>query len=169
MTLYEIADNYRNFFAAVESGDVPENAVNDTLEALDGELDSKVENIACMIKNWQSLAISQKNEADNLMELSNSNKNRAARWRDWLVTCMAMAGKKKVETARCCVTIRKGQNSTQVDDINFVKWAIDNNRDDLLTYKDPTPNKSAIKVALESGDSVPYTQIVTGKDGAIIK
>ena len=169
MTLYEIADNYRNFFEAVESGDVPENAVNDTLEALDGELDSKVENIACMIKNWLTLAEDQKKEANNLKDLADGNEKRAKRWREWLTMCLTTAGKKKVETARCCVTIRKGQNSTQVDDINFVKWAIDNNRDDLLTYKDPTPNKSAIKVALESGDSVPYTQIVTGKDGVTIK
>ena len=169
MTLYEITDNYRNFFDAVEAGEIPEEAISGTLEAIEGEFNSKVENIACMIKNWQSLAKSQKDEADKLMGLSKGNKNRAARRRGGVVTCMDLAGKKKVETSRCEVTVRKGQKIVQVDDANFIDWAQGNNRDDLLTYKAPTPSKTAIKEAMASGESIPYAEIVTGKDSVTIK
>lgn len=169
MTLYDIADNYRSFFDAVEAGEIPEDAISGTLEAINGEFDDKVDNIACMVKNWQTLANGQKAEAGNLLDMAKANEARANRWKDWLAMCMTMAGKKKVETTRCRVTVTKGRKSTQVDDDKFVQWAVKNNRDDLLTYKDPTPNKTAIKDAMASGASIPYAEIVTGKDGVSIK
>ena len=67
------------------------------------------------------------------------------------------------------MTVRKGQKIVQVDDANFIDWAQGNNRDDLLTYKAPTPSKTAIKEAMASGESIPYAEIVTGKDSVTIK
>lgn len=36
MTLYEISSTYAAFFAAVENGDIPEEAITDTLQGLSG-------------------------------------------------------------------------------------------------------------------------------------
>ena len=114
MTLYDIADNYRSFFDAVEAGEIPEDAIAGTLEAINGEFDNKVDNIACMIKNWLTLANGQREEAKKLMDLAKDNEKRAEHWKDWLTMCMTMAGKKKVETTRCCVTVTRDGNQLKL-------------------------------------------------------
>jgi len=41
MNLYEISSNYRALLEAIESGDIPEDAVADTLEAVGGDWTQK--------------------------------------------------------------------------------------------------------------------------------
>jgi hypothetical protein len=45
-------------------------------------------------------------------------------------------------------------------DAIFAHWAQVNNRDDLLSYKEPTPNKTAIKAAIKSGQKISGASIV---------
>ena len=51
MNLYEISVDYRRFQEQVESGEIPEEAIADTLEAIEGNFDDKVDSIACIIKS----------------------------------------------------------------------------------------------------------------------
>ena len=46
MTLYEIATDYKNFIEAVENGEIPEEAITDTLESIQSLLEDKADNIA---------------------------------------------------------------------------------------------------------------------------
>ena len=50
MNLYEISADYQRFQEQVESGEIPEEAIADTLEAIEGNFDDKVDSIACIIK-----------------------------------------------------------------------------------------------------------------------
>ena len=43
MKLYEIADTYRAFMAAVDAGEIPEDAVVDTLDGIEGEFEAKAD------------------------------------------------------------------------------------------------------------------------------
>ena len=48
MKLYEIAAEYQAFLDAVEAGEIPEEAIGDTLDGIVGEFDQKADNIAAI-------------------------------------------------------------------------------------------------------------------------
>ena len=58
-----------------------------------------------------------------------------------------------METIRNKISFRKSESVLVADEGAFIAWAM-KNRDDLLTYKDPTINKTAIKKALSSGEEI---------------
>ena len=64
MKLYEISSQYNQFLQAVENGDIPIEAVSDTLEAIEGEFEDKADNIACLIKNKEAEMLAIKAEKD---------------------------------------------------------------------------------------------------------
>ena len=51
MSLYSLINDYQDFLEAVEAGEIPEEAITDTLEAIEGEIEVKIDNIASAIKN----------------------------------------------------------------------------------------------------------------------
>lgn len=161
MTLYEIADNYRNFFDAVEAGEIPEEAMADTLEAIDGDFEEKADNIACIIKEFLTLSSAQKAEAAELATRAKVNISKAENLRQYLLDCMQQTGKAKIETARNRIRICKKPPSLDVKP-EFIAWAQEGH-DELLTYDVPKPNKKAIKTAMEAGTDIPYVVEVQGE------
>ena len=70
----------------------------------------------------------------------------------------------KFETARVKCAYRKTQ-AVECND-GFIEWAREN-ADDLLSFKDPTPNKTKIKEAIKSGREVKFAAIVDGESLSI--
>jgi len=169
MGLYEIGNQYMDFFEQVESGEIPEDAISDTLEAMDGELAEKLDNVACYIKDLNAMAAAQDDESKALKEKSTANKNHANRMKNLLIACMIKAHKKKIETPRNQISIRSGSKKVEVDSENFVKWATESGRDDLLRYKDPEPSLSAIGDAIKAEEDIKFAAIVRGQDTVVIK
>ena len=56
MNLYELGEMYQKLQDSIERGEIPEDAIEDTLNGLDEEIKSKSDNIACMVKNLESEA-----------------------------------------------------------------------------------------------------------------
>lgn len=54
--LYQIASRYKKAYLALADLDVPEEAIKDTLEALEGEVEEKVINVAKFIGNIEAQA-----------------------------------------------------------------------------------------------------------------
>ena len=50
MKLYEIANDYLALLQAIDEGEIPEEAIADTLEAIEGEIEFKADNLACVLK-----------------------------------------------------------------------------------------------------------------------
>lgn len=158
MKLYELTADIRNFMAAVESGEIPEEAIADTLESLEMLFEDKAENIACLIKELEAEAAAIKAEAVNLTERAKSKANHAENLRKYLSMSMTATGKDKLETSRCKLSFRKGEKVITNED--FIAWATENH-DDLLTYKVPEPNKTAIKNYIKAGGEVIGASIET--------
>ena len=150
MKLYEIAEDYRRFMAAIEDGDLPEEVISDTLEALEGAFEVKADNIACLIKELEAEAEAIKAEAATLTERAKAKARRAERLRGYLGNAMITLDMPSIETTRNCMKFTKSE-AVQIDDERaFVEWAAEHD-DSLLTYKDPVPNKTAIKAAIKGG------------------
>ena len=150
MKLYEIAVEYQNFLEAIENGDIPEEAIIDTLESITSILEDKADNIACLIKNMSAEAEAIKAEEVKLSERRKAKEKQVDRLKEYLSTTLLASGYTKIETARNKITFRKSESVAVDDEAEFIKWAM-GNEDTYLTYKDPTINKTAVKEALKNG------------------
>lgn len=159
MTLYEIqADIEATFLAGVdpETGEIdPEMARKlDDLQLLK---DEKIENIACFIKNLEAEASAIEAEEKALK----ARRERDTRRAEWLRTYLAdMLGGQKASSPRFSVSWRKSEAVTIDSEAELIRWATFDH-DELLNYKEPTINKTAVKQALKAGEAIPGASIET--------
>lgn len=150
MTLYEIDS------AILECIDMETGEVIDTekLNSLNMERDAKVENVACWIKELKAEAEAIKAEKQKLADRQKAAENKAESLKKWLA--YALDGK-KFNTAKCAVSFRNTES------VEVTEQGLENlmkGHDELLTYKTPEPNKTAIKQAIKDGLIVDGVQLV---------
>ncbi len=156
MSLYSLANDYEMFIAAVENGEIPEEAIADSLEAIEGEIDIKIDNIASAIKNMLAEAAAIKEEEKRLAERRKAKERHAERITDYLSNMMQLLGKKKYESARNKISFRISKPVKITDEAAFIEWAMNNAPEAVnVTYK---PSLSAIKEMIATAD-VPYAVI----------
>ena len=144
MTIYEINEQILNCID-LETGEIID---IDRLNDLQLERDTKIENVACWIKELKAEAEAIKAEKLALAERQKVAENKAESLKKWLA--FALNGE-KFKTAKCSVSFRKTE-SVEVTEEGLE--ALMKEHDELLTYKAPEPNKKAIKDALKDGLSV---------------
>ena len=163
-SLYEINQTYKAFLDQIASGDIPEEAIADTLEALDGEFDEKVDNIACYIKSLLSDAQAIKAEQDALSERAAAKKHKAESLQGYLYQQFKARGKDKLETPRNVLKIRKNPPAVQIDDETaFLAYAKEHGDLSFIKFTDPTINKAHVKDWLKDGHEYPHAQLVSGE------
>lgn len=154
MQLYEITDVYLDFLNKVENEEIPQEAIEDTLEGLTGLFEDKADAIACYMKNLKAEAEAIKAEETALAERRKVKENSIARLKETLFRQMIETGIEKVETPRNKISLRNNAPSVFIsDEYNFIEWA-KAGHEDLLIYKEPAVNKTAIKDALKAGIEV---------------
>lgn len=158
MKLYEI-DNAILDCIDMETGEVID---IEKLNELQLERDTKIENVACWIKDLKAEAEAIKAEKQALAERQKVAENKVESLKKWLA--YALNGE-KFKTAKCAVSFRKSE-SVEVTDAGIK--SLMKEHDELLTYKAPEPNKTAIKQALKDGLNVDGVQLVQ-KTSTIIK
>ena len=160
MKLYEIANDYLALLNAIDEGEIPEEAIADTLEAITGEIETKADNIACLLKSIDADVVAIKAEEARLAERRKAKEKSAERIKQYLADTLQRTGIDKVETARNKISFRKSESVEVLDESAFIKWAL-GIRDDLLTFTDPKVNKTEVKKALKSGDEIIGAQLVS--------
>jgi hypothetical protein len=103
MTLFEIKEQY---LSLMES-DLDEVTFADCLEGLEGDLEDKADNIACLIKSLKCEADAIKGEAKTLQERAKAKEGKADRLTQYLFDTMKQLDKPKIETARNVLSIKK--------------------------------------------------------------
>ena len=126
----------------------------DALEALTLARDEKLEGLALYVKNEAAEAEAIESEAKKLQERAKAAKNRADRAKAFLAQQL---NGDKFQTARVAVSWRKSESVELTE--AFMPWAIKN--DAYLRYKDPEPDKAAIKAALKAGGVVLGAELVS--------
>ena len=150
MTLYELTSAYRNLVEAIEAGEIPEEAIDDTLEAVGGEFDQKCDNIACAIKELLAEAEMIKAEEDRLAERRKRKIASAERLSDYLSRSMLAAEKPKLETARNNITHRRSFAIRITDEEEFVSWAMEHAPEAVKTTVKRAPVLSVVKELLKT-------------------
>ena len=151
MTIYEIDNAILNCIDE-ETGEVID---TEQLDKLQMERDTKLENVACWIKELKAEAEAIKAEKQILANRQKVAENKAESLKKYLA--YALDGK-KFSTARCAVSFR---NTESVEITPEGLEALMKEHDELLTYKEPEPNKTAIKNAIKNdGLNVVGVQLV---------
>lgn len=151
MKLYEI-DNAILDCIDFETGEIID---VDKLNELQIEREAKIENVALWIKDLKAEAEAIKAEKLALAERQKVAENKAESLKKWLA--FALNGK-KFSTARCSVSFRATESVEVTDE--GLENLMRGGKDELLTYKDPEPNKTAIKQAIKDGLNVAGVQLV---------
>ena len=167
MTLYEMTTAYKAFLTAVENGDIPEEAIADTLEGIESSIDEKIDNIACMLKSLAAEEAAIKAEEERLAQRRKSKANLQDRLKNYLSDMLLAMGKTEFENPRHKISFRKTPGKVVFDDEKaFIEWAM-LNADSLLNYGKPTVDKTAIKVALTNGAELNGVRIESGQSMTI--
>ena len=155
MKLWEIKDEIEKCFSETvdeETGEILSEVNLQYLEELQMAFDDKVDNICCLIKNMDAEVKAFKTEETNLKKRRMAKENASQRLKDYL---KAILNGQKFESVRSKISYRSSK-STEVDMDLFM-----NNKDyDLYVKTEITPNKTAIKKALEDGKELIGAEIV---------
>ncbi|WP_425372301.1 siphovirus Gp157 family protein [Gemmiger formicilis] len=170
MTLYEISATMQQFLAAVDAGEIPEEAFADTLEGLEGLLADKLDDCACAYKGLIAEAKEIKAEEAALAARRKVKENEAARLASYIDHCLRdSAGEgvkpEKFETARNVLSYRASEAVDVPDVESVVKWihshdgvevgGVTVKQNELLNFKLPDLSKTALKAALKAGLVIP--------------
>ena len=119
MTLYEISNEYQQFLSAVEEGEIPEEAIPDTLESIRDDFQIKADNIACYIKNLKAEADAIKDERDKLDKRAKSKTAIADYLKRYLSEAMQRTGITRIETSRNALSFRRSSALFIADEEDF--------------------------------------------------
>lgn len=143
--LYEIDAKITECFDA----DTGELLDAEKLENLMIEKENKLENVALWIKNLKADAAMYKAEKTAFEERQAAAERKAESLTEWLKN--ALNGQ-KFKTEKAEVSFRK-TSKIEVLDI----WELN---EDFVKYSDPTPDKAAIKRAINAGEDVKGAKLV---------
>lgn len=166
MRLYDITTNYRELFDTFDDADdLTDDQIEayfDTLEAIEGDFEVKAENIACFIKELSHEKEAIDYEIKQLRQRSQVKENLVKRLKTMLIDGMTAIDKRRIDRPRAKLSLRQNPESADIgDEKAFIKWALTNGRDDLLRYRDPEVQKTAVKQAVKDGAQLPpYVKIV---------
>ena len=163
MKLYEIADTYRAFMAAVDAGEIPEDAVADTLDGIEGEFEQKADNIACLIKELRLEAQAIKEEADRLTARQRQKQARADWLARYLQANMQATGNGKIETARNRITIKKNPVSCKILDEDTVLGFLQLHGMADCYKQETTIKKRELLMRLKDGEEIPGAALDVGE------
>ena len=147
-TLYTMSKTYIEAFNTLTSmEDMDDQTVTDTLDGLEGELQEKMLNVAKYQQGLEAEAVAIKNAIGNMQARMKSKQNQAMRLKAYLSDLMLKTGETKVSDPFVALSFRKSV-SVVVDDQEALPT-------DCITQKVTyTPNKTAIKKAIQAGEQV---------------
>lgn len=167
MYLYDLTDQYLKLLDAIDAGKIPDEAIEDTLAGIEGEIDEKIDSLACIVKELNAEASAIREEEKTLAERRKAKENKAERLKDYIRQSMEASGKQKVETARNRVRIGKPSVRVCVTSLPLLKsnpnfWK-------PYDYRESNLDKAGIKSLLLEGNQIPGAELVAGPPSLTIK
>lgn len=163
MRLYDIAQEYKNVLLLLDDEDIDPQAVQDTLESIEGDFEEKADNIACIIKDLLSEAEALKNEAATLTTRAKKKRNSAEYLTNCLFSQMEAIGKPQIETSRNLLKVKNIPAALKIQsESEFIAWATFEH-EEFLRQKSPEIDKVAVKEALKAGQEIPGVSLESGR------
>ena len=145
LSLYDLTGNFLALQEMMMDPDIDQEMIQDTLEAMDGDYEEKLENYGKIITNLSVLATGIDEEEKRLKAKKKTINNQIDRLKKNIKESMIALDKKKIKTELYSYTIRDGVPSVVIDDTDKVP----------TEFRTPQPDKidmDGIKRLLKSSD-----------------
>lgn len=166
MKLYDIKEEIERAIDEIcvdeDTGEVVSGSANEKLQELMKMEGDAIESLALYIKNTNAEANALKVEMDSLTKRKKTKENSAKYLKAFLSEYLNSRGIPKYETPKCVLSFRKSEQVSITDHAAFLKYA--KLHEELLNFKEPEPNKTAIKISINNGDTIPGAEIVTNQN-----
>lgn len=150
MNLYEMTEAAKQLYDMFTAGDIPEEAVNDTLEAMG--VDGKLEDYCHVIGQLNADMTMYKNEIERLKAKQESAQKGVDRMKAALTGYMQATGKDKAKAGTYNLSFRKSEAVVIRDELALPV--------EYVKAKTTTvPDKTAIKKAIKNGMEVPGAEL----------
>lgn len=158
MNLFSIAQEYRQQLAALADLDLPPEAVADTVEGMQGDIEKKLRAVIAYSLELDVLASGAADAAKRMAERAKTLESRVAWLRAYALQAMQDTGLPEVATDEFAAKVAKKPASVNVIDPALIP------ADYLRTppAPAPAPDKTAIAAALKAGQAVPGAELVQG-------
>jgi hypothetical protein len=162
LTLYQIAAEYRDAANTLAELDLDEQTIADTLESISGDLTTKSQNVAFVIRNLEGMAEQIGVAVEAMNARAKALEKRAERVREYLLMNMQMAGVQKIECPYFSLAVRENPAKVIIEDERQIPAA-------YMTDPapppppEPKPDKKLIAKALKDGHDVPGCRLERGK------
>ena len=145
--LYKLTQNYNNLLELVDNPDVPTEMLEESLNSIDDEIDTKAENIAKVIKSIESDIAGLKGEEKRLADRRKSLEGRIDNLKEYVEGSMRAVGKEKIRGKAFTLGIQRNAPSVDIIDEDVIPEQY------FITKKELS--KKDILVALKKGEEVP--------------
>ena len=153
MRLYEISKALNAFIDAYEQGEIPAEAYKDTLQGIEIEFEEKAEQIAKIVRNFETDNMGLQSEIDRLQAMATSNSSQIKYLKNYLFEQMKAVGKDKFATALFKFSICKNGGELPMEIIGEVPDQ----------YKKLVEDNTKIRTALKNGEALEFA--VLGERG----
>jgi hypothetical protein len=163
LSLYQLSENYRQAldFLTDPELDFPLEAVNDTLEALGGELEDKAVNVAKFLRNMEAAADAIKIAEAEMAKRRKALENRVQWLKSYIKGSMEACGISQVECPYFKLSIQKNPVSVNILDEDKIPAQF---KEQVISWK---IDKAAIKEAIKSGGTISGAELINGTRLAI--
>lgn len=157
-TLYELTGDYLKLLELGEDPETDPEVFKDTLEGLDGEIETKAEGYAKVIKQLEADAKMLDDEAKRLTARKKAAENNIACMKKSLENAMRACNKIKFKTELFSFGIQKNPPSVKFDDEHLELIPIE-----YLIPQDPKVDKKRILEDLKSGAKFDWATMEQGE------
>jgi hypothetical protein len=158
LTLYDLSANYWQAldFLTDPEADLPAEVVNDTLEALTGELEDKAVNVAKFLRNMEAMAEAIKAAEADMVKRRKTLENRVQWLKDYLKGNMERTGITKIECPYFKLSVQNNPAAVHIVDEEAIPAEF---KEQVVSWK---IDKAAIKKAVQAGQTVPGVSLSSG-------
>lgn len=149
--LYELTQNYNNLLELVDNPDVPTEMLEESLNSIDDEIDTKAENIAKVIKSIEVDVTGLKGEEKRLSDRRKNLEGRIDNLKKYIESSMRAVGKEKIKGKVFTLGIQKNVPSVDIVDEDAIPEQY------FIVKKELS--KKDILAALKKGEEVPGAAI----------
>ncbi len=163
LALYQLSQNYIEAldFLTDPEADLPAEVINDTLEALGGELEDKAVNVTKFLRNMEAAAEAIKQAEAEMAKRRKALESRVKWLKDYLKGSMEYTGITKIECPYFKLAIQKNPPAVAILNEDAIP---DEFKEQVITWKF---DKTGIKEAIKAGQAVPGAELVNGTRLAI--
>lgn len=155
-TLYSLTEEYQELMSMALDPDIDEEALADTLEGIEGEIECKADGYAKVMRNLEADASAIKAEIARLTERKKHIEANVDRMKRSLETAMRLTGKTKFKTSLFSFNIQKNPASLKIDNPDRIPA-------EFLIPQDPKIDTAGIKKELKEGTVFDWCHLEQGE------